>query len=136
MLLQHFGRFGNASQIIHDNGSQFENEKIEEIIRLTGIESIPILAYSSEENSIVERANKEVMRHLRAVIFDKNLIKNWEEYLPIVQRIINATTNESNSVSADQLLFGNAIRLDRVYFYRIQHKLMHRYHCQSGRPIC
>ena len=116
VLLQHFGRFGNASQIIHDNGSQFENETIEEIIRLTGIEAIPILAYSSEENSIVERANKEVMRHLRAVIFDKNLIKKWEEYLPIVQRIINATTNESNSVSADQLLFGNAIRLDRGIF--------------------
>jgi hypothetical protein len=29
------------------------------------------MAYSKEENAIVERSNKEVMRHLRAIIFDK-----------------------------------------------------------------
>ena len=115
-LMQHFGRFGSPAQVIHDNGSQFENELIHEIIRLTGIEKIPILAYSSEENAIVERANREVMRHLRAIIYEKNIISNWEDYIPIVQRIINAAKNESNSVGADQLLFGNSIRLDRGIF--------------------
>ena len=102
VLMQHFGRFGNPAQIIHDNATQFENETVNEIIKLTGIEEIPTLAYSSEENAIVERANKEVMRHLRAIIFDKNIISNWEDFLPIVQRIINAAKNESNSVGADQ----------------------------------
>jgi len=116
VVMQHFGRFGNPAQIIHDNGSQFENELISEIIKLIGIETIPILAYSSEENGIVERANREVMRHLRAIIFDKNIINNWEDFLPSVQRIINATKNESNSVGAAQLLFGNAIQLDRGIF--------------------
>jgi transposase InsO family protein len=116
VLMQHFGRFGNPAQVIHDNATQFENESINEIIRLTGIETIPILAYSSEENAIVERANKEVMRHLRAIIFDKNIISNWQDFLPIVQRIINATKNESTGVAPDQLLFGNAIKLDRGVF--------------------
>jgi hypothetical protein len=27
-------------------------------------------AYSKEENDLVERANQEVMRHLRAMLFD------------------------------------------------------------------
>jgi len=115
-LMQHFGRFGSPAQVIHDNGSQFENELIHEIIRLTGIQQIPILAYSSEENAIVERANREVMRHLRAIIYEKNIISNWEDYIPIVQRIINAAKNESTSVGADQLLFGNSIQLDRGIF--------------------
>ena len=115
-VMQHFGRFGNPAQIVHDNGSQFENELISEIIKLIGIENIPILAYSSEENGIVERANREVMRHLRAIIFDKNIINNWEDYLPSVQRIINAAKNESNSVGAAQLSFRNSIQLDRGIF--------------------
>ena len=125
-LLQHFGRFGNPSQIIHDNGSQFTNEQIAEIVRLTGIEPIPILAYSSEENAMVERANKEIMRHLRAIVFDKNILSNWEEYLPLVQRILNATRSESNAVGPDQLLFGNAIRLDRGIF--VPHQAPHDVH--------
>ena len=56
------------------------------------------------------------MRHLRAIIFDKNIISNWQDFLPIVQRIINATKNESTGVAPDQLLFGNAIKLDRGIF--------------------
>jgi len=52
-VMQHFGRFGNQGQIIHDNGPQFSNGQIEAIIALTGIQPIPILPYSSEENAIV-----------------------------------------------------------------------------------
>jgi transposase InsO family protein len=124
VVLQHFGRFGQPAQVIHDNGTQFVNGTFEEMIQLTGIQQIPILAYSSEENAIVERANKEVMRHLRAIIYDKNIIKDWESYLPMVQRIINAAKNESNGVSSDQLLFGNSIQLDRGIFLplREQHE--------------
>jgi hypothetical protein len=114
--MQHFGRFGNPGQIIHDNGPQFNNGLIEEIVALTGTQQIATLPYSSEENAIVERANKEVMKHLRAIIFDSNIISNWEDYLPQVQRIMNASRNEANSVGADQLLFGNSIKLDRGIF--------------------
>jgi len=116
VLMQHFGRFGSPAQIIHANGPQFKNGLIEEIIALTGTQNIPALPYSSEENGIVERANKEVMRHLRAIIFEKNILSNWEDHLPQVQRMINATRNEANAVGADQLLFGNAIKLDRGIF--------------------
>jgi hypothetical protein len=63
------------------------------------------------------------MRHLRAFIYDRNILSNWQEYLPWVQRICNAARNEANATGADQLLFGNAIRLDRGIF--LPHRLPH-----------
>ena len=111
-LINHFATFSQPSQIIHDNGSQFKNELLTEILELTGVQQVPILAYSSEENGMVERANREVMRHLRAIIFDKNIINDWEEHLPQVKRIMNSAKHNSTGVSPSQLLFGNSIQLD------------------------
>ena len=38
---------------------------------LDQIEHIQTMAYSKEKNAIVERADKEVMRHRRAMLFEK-----------------------------------------------------------------
>ena len=74
------------------------------------------MAYSKEENAIVERSNKEVMRHLRAILFDTNIVDDWYKHLPMVQRIMNSTTHMSIGVSPGQLLFGNAIDLNGNMF--------------------
>jgi len=41
------------------SGTAFHNEIIEELLRMTGVEQSLTMAYSSEENCIVERANKK-----------------------------------------------------------------------------
>ena len=43
---------------------------------LAQVQTTITIPYSKEENSIVERANKEVMRHLRAFIFDSLVLTN------------------------------------------------------------
>ena len=83
-----------------------------------GSQKLLSLAYSKQENAIVERANKEVMRHLRAIVFDTRLKNEWSLVLPLVQRIMNASTHESIGVSPAQLVFGNAIQLDRGLFFQ------------------
>ncbi len=112
-LLQHFGRYGTPEQILTDGGTQFDNNWITELSLLTGVQRITGLAYSKEEQSIVERMNKEVGRHLRAIVYEKNIMNDWSQSLYMVQRIINATVNSSIGVSPASLLFGNAIDLDR-----------------------
>ena len=70
-MVMHFGRYGIAnamSEIITDNNRQFVNETVAEILKLIGVKHITSLAYSKQETGIVERANKEVLRHLRAII--------------------------------------------------------------------
>jgi len=62
-------RFGSPEVIHTDQGPAFHNELVTELLRLGKIEQSFATAYSSEENSIVERANQEVLRHLRALLF-------------------------------------------------------------------
>ena len=120
-LLQFFGKFGNPRQIVSDNGSQYVNTLIKEFLMLIGTEHVLTMAYSKEENGLVERANKEVMRHLRAIIYDRRIIAAWRDYVPIVERIINAEVHSSIGVSPAQLVFGNAINLDRGLFSEKPH---------------
>ena len=68
-LLEHFGRYGAPRQIRSDNGPHFIAEVIRESLALVGVEHCLTLTYSEEENAI-ERVNKEINRHLRAMTFD------------------------------------------------------------------
>jgi hypothetical protein len=45
-----------------------------------GIDHQTTTAYSKEENGLVERANKKVNRHLRNIIFDFEIKKEWAIY--------------------------------------------------------
>ena len=59
-LLKHIGTFGLPEIIQMDNGSEFINETVRETVALVGTFASSILAYSKEENAIVERCNKEL----------------------------------------------------------------------------
>jgi hypothetical protein len=112
-LLHHFGRFGCPRMIRSDRGSHFANDTIEKFLRMTGVGHNLTLTYSSQENSKVERVNKEVNRHLRTFVFDTCSMDDYELGIPFVQRIINSTPNQKTGISPSQLLFGNMIDLDR-----------------------
>jgi hypothetical protein len=107
------GMFGIPSEVVSDNGTQFANELVDGLLELIATDNTKIQAYSKEENAIVERANKEVNRHLRAFVYDRKDKKSWHLYLPLVQRILNASIHKSIGVSPSQIVFGNAVSLDR-----------------------
>ncbi len=67
-IFQHFGRFGTPDVIHTDQGPAFRNELFSELSRLSQVEHSFATAYSKEENGLVERANQEVMRQLRAML--------------------------------------------------------------------
>jgi transposase InsO family protein len=110
-LFQHFGRFGAPTQLLSNRGSHFVNEVITEFTSLIGTDHCLTLAYSSQQNSIVERVNKEISRHIRSLTFESNSVEDYHLTLPIVQRILNAAYSDRT-----QMLFGNAINLDRGLF--------------------
>ena len=113
-LLQHVGTFGTPSQILSDKGTQFINKLVSELIKIMGPQHITTLPYSKEENAIVERVNKEILRHLKGLIFEHNEVRKWSKhYIPLVQRILNTSRVESINAVPAELLFGNAINLDR-----------------------
>ena len=62
---------------------------------------------------IVERFNKEINCHLRALTFDNLSLDNYEQSLPFVRRIFNANYSDRLKISSSQMLFGNMLDLDR-----------------------
>ena len=115
-LLQFFGRFGAPSMIRSDRGSHFMNDTVREFLLRTGTPHNLTLAYSKQENAIVERVNKEVNRHLRAFTFDLTNLNAYKLCLPLVQRIINSSVHSSTGPAS--LLFGNQLNLDRGILIR------------------
>ena len=116
-LIQHCGRYGVPQQLLTDNGKQFYNGLIEALTASFGMEHLFTVPYSHEENGLVERANKEVSRHLRAIVLDQRIHGSWSDVLPLVQRIMNAKVHESTGVAPAALLFGNMVDLDRLLLH-------------------
>ena len=60
----------------------------------------------------MERANQEVLRHLRALLFDSHVHDKWSfEQLPLVQRIMNTVEKTSSGVTPADLILSHSIRL-------------------------
>jgi hypothetical protein len=115
-LLQVFGRYGAPKYLRSDQGPQFVADVIKEFLSRVGASPRYTIAYRHESNGIVERANEEVGRHLRAIVFDKRVTTQWSKALPFVQRILNATPHSSIGTTPARLLFGDAVHLDREIF--------------------
>ena len=112
-MIQHFGHFGTPEIVHTDRGTAFHNELIAKLLRVAGTKQSLTMAYSKEENAIVERANKEVLRHLNALLFDARVRDKWSyEQLPMVQRIMNTVEKTSTGVIPADLILNNAIRLE------------------------
>jgi hypothetical protein len=114
-LLKFFGTFGWPTELRSDGGAEFVNSTIQALLDVVGTEHAITLAYSHEENGLVERANQEVLKHLRKLVFDTRLIAIWSDMLTLVQRIMNTQVVETIGVSPAQIIFGNAVDLDRNF---------------------
>ena len=119
-ILQWISRFGTPSQILSDNGTQYHNEMINQLCLLTGTQQLLTMPYSKEENSMVERANREATRYLRDICYLRKDKDNWSEYLPIAQRIMNSLDKEITGYAPSDLLYAGAIQLNKHIFLQSQ----------------
>jgi transposase InsO family protein len=113
-LIEHIGIFGAPQTLRTDNGSSLTSQQVRDVLALLGTEHKLTVAYSHQENGLVENANRKVIAHLRAMVFDASVRDNWSMLLPFAQRICNAEVVSSLGVRPVQLLFGNALDLDRA----------------------
>ena len=65
---------------------------------------------------MVENANKRAQEYLRDIMFERRIINKWSTALPLVQRILMTDRNEVTGMTPAEMLFGNAIDLDRGIF--------------------
>ena len=115
-ILQYVCTFGHPSFLLSDNGRQFKNDLLDELFKLTGIEPSVSTPHSHEENGLVERANKEVLRHVRSILFDRGVHKNWGAALPLVERIHNSAISTVTGCTPAQLVLTNPKNLEQGLF--------------------
>ena len=112
-LLNFVGRYATPQSFCTDSGTSFKNAIVKGLTERLGADHHLTTAYSKEQNGLVERQNKEVLRHLRNIIHDRRVMHKWSKYLPIVQRIINTSVNSATGVSPADVVFPNGPTLDR-----------------------
>ena len=115
-LLMIVGRYGCFRRLRSDKGSHFVNQVISEFLRMFEIQNILTLAERPQANGMVERQGGEVMRHLRALVFDAATKALWSLMLPLVQRILNKTYRQSIGCAPNSLMYISAPDLDRGIF--------------------
>ena len=83
----HTCQFTASLEIVTDFGSQCMNHLRTYFKAESGIKHLSTIPYFKEDNGIVERANKEVNRHIRNILFDKGHRKNWSRLLCMTERV-------------------------------------------------
>ena len=98
--------------------------------KLLGINHQFSTAYSSEENGIVERVNKEVINKIRAFVFHKKFLHDWDQNdLPLTQRMLNSRVHSRTGCSPASLVMP-AVNLDRNIIITVDQQQ----HPLSGQP--
>ena len=119
-LLTWAGTFWSPEEIITDRGTQFTSDLATELYDALGVNKKFTMAGSKQENSIVERANREVMKHLKAIIMDSRVIGEWGDYVPTVQRIMNNMVHGSTGIKPSRIIFGIDFTQETLYKRRLR----------------
>ena len=88
VILDYITRYGTPQNITSDNGTQFINSSVGNLIALLNIEPIPILPYNHQENGIVENRNRIIRRLLTAC--QKGSEKDYLQACALARRVLNS----------------------------------------------
>jgi hypothetical protein len=116
VMINHFCVYGVPVKITSDNSTQFESV-FKEMINILQIENYKTHPYSHQENGIVERANKEVIRHARNLAYETKNALHWDDDLLKIQAIMNEKVSEATGLSPNQIVFAGQVDLHAGRLY-------------------
>ena len=102
-------RFGLPSQILHDQGREFENHMFAELERLSGVQKLRTTPYHPQCNGMVERMNKTILGMLRTL--PERSKSRWPESLDKLIYAYNCTTHDTTGFEPYYLMFGRRPKL-------------------------
>lgn len=103
-LWEIFCQFGTPRILQSDNGTEFVNSVMNNMISLVGIEHRLIAAYNPRANGLVERKNGDLERKLRRFI--DGAFGIWDLWLPMVQLSMNQQISRRHGSAPFALMFG------------------------------
>ena len=115
-----YNRWGRPMRVRCDGAKAFLGSVCRLFNRKMGVKVHSIEPYSPQQNGQVERANQEVMRHLRAIVLSEESGVNsqfrWGMLAPAVRRILNNTVNWETGVTPNDLLYGGYADTEMLLF--------------------
>jgi hypothetical protein len=106
-LFDVYHRYGRPVRVRCDRAKAFLKSVIYRFQKMMGVALHPTLSYSPQQNGQCERANQEVMRHLRAMVISKpGAQKRWGLLTPAVRRILNNTVHSDTGCTPNELIYG------------------------------
>ena len=106
-LFQYYCNFGTFDALFSDPGSEFTADVCQYLHKWLGMDQKLSIIDRHTSNG-VEATNREILRHLKAVIFDERVIHQWSSpnILPIVTYLINSTFSSEAGIVPMEGKFG------------------------------
>ena len=106
-LFDVYNRYGRPLRVRCDRAKAFLKSVLKRFQKMVGVDTHPTLPFSPQQNGQCERANQEVMRHLRAMVLSKpGAHRRWGLLTPAVRRILNNTVHSETGCSPNELIYG------------------------------
>jgi hypothetical protein len=108
-LFQYFCTYGGFQYLAHDPGSDIMSETVQHLNKFLGIRSKVSLVNRHESNG-VEPYNKEILKHLRNIVYDEDVRDKWSDptILPVIALTINSFDSSGCGYTPLQIQFGIA----------------------------
>lgn len=103
-------RYGFAISIASDQGSEFVNQIMTEMVKLTKLYYTVSAPYYPESHGRIERFNGILRKNLNLMSADQNKEVDWTTSLPFVLYSINRTINEKTGFSPFDLMYARPAR--------------------------
>jgi transposase InsO family protein len=124
-------RYPRPNRCIHDQGNEFVGFEFQEMLRLSGIQDVPITVRNPQANAICERMHQTITKSLRILIHEHppnniaNIAELVDSALATSLHAIRSTVHSTLGVSPSALVFHRDMLHDipiQPNFERIQVK--------------
>jgi transposase InsO family protein len=99
-------RFGVPSELIVNNGKQFDNQDFREFCDSIGTKAVFTSVYHPQSNGVVERANRKNFSAIKKRLLDDKKGKLAEQ-LPEAIWALNTTESRSTGFTPFKLMYGS-----------------------------
>jgi hypothetical protein len=101
--------FGAPKVMLSDNGNEFINQKVEELLRKFGVKHRLTATYKPRTNGQTERLNAVLGQVVRK-ISEKNPL-DWDEMLPAALMALRSKVHEAHGKTPFEMVFGKKMRI-------------------------